>query len=284
MHLSMHTWMRAEPVESTVARLAKYGYESIELAGEPERNRPALVRPVLESYGITCWGAVTRTGGERSLIAADEALRATSVRYVKDCVTLVKELGGAVVTVVPAASGPAVPDAAPEEEWRWALDGMREIYAHSQAAGVRLAIEPLNRFETYFVNRAEQALALAEATGPDCGVCLDTFHMSIEEADLSQAIRSAGDRLFDVHVAENNRMPAGMGDYDWPRVIALLEEIGYDGALTTAFVPSIDRTPVNPYPHSLETGFADHGGATPTEQFYNWLVEQNADTLLPLIT
>jgi D-psicose/D-tagatose/L-ribulose 3-epimerase len=284
MHLSMHTWMRAEPVESTVARLAKYGYESIELAGEPERYRPALVRPLLESYGITCWGAVTRMGGGRSLIAADEALRATSVRYVKDCVTLVKELGGAVVTVVPAASGPAVPDAAPEEEWRWALDGMRDIYAHSQAAGVRLAIEPLNRFETYFVNRAEQALALAEATGPDCGVCLDTFHMSIEEADLSQAIRSAGDQLVDVHVAENNRMPAGMGDYDWPRVIALLEEIGYDGALTTAFVPSIDRTPVNPYPHSLETGFADHGGPTPTEQFYNWLVEQNADTLLPLIT
>jgi D-psicose/D-tagatose/L-ribulose 3-epimerase len=283
MHLSMHNWMRAEPIESAVARLAKYGYESITIAGEPEQYLPAQVKPVLDSYGISCWGAVTLMLGERNLIAADEAQRAISVQYVKDCVTMVKELGGEEMVIVPATVGKVVPDATPEEEWQWAVDGMREIYDHSQTAGVMLAIEPLNRFETYFINRADQALALAEATGPDCGICLDAFHISIEEADLSRAIRSAGDKLNDFHVADNNRMPAGMGDYNWPRVISLLEEIGYDGALTTAFIAPIDRTPVNPYPNALETEFADHGSYTLTDQFCSWLVEQNANTLLPLI-
>lgn len=295
MHLSMHNWMRAEPLEVTVARLAKYGYESIEISGEPEQYKPATVRPMLESYGVRCWGSVTLMLGERSLVAADEAKRAMSVQYVKDCITLVKELDGVEMTIVPGTVGKIVPDATPEEEWQWAVDGMRDIYAHSQAAGVRLAIEPLNRFETYFINRAEQALALAEATGPDCGVCLDAFHINIEEADLYAAIRSAGDKLTDFHVAENNRMPAGMGDYDWRRVVSTLKEIGYDGALTAEFVAPIDRTPANPYPNALETDFddiseeqlkfiRDHGSSTLTEEFYSWLTEQNAKTLLPLIS
>ena len=74
---------------------------------------------------------------------------------------------------------------------------------------MRIGLEPLNRFETYFLNRCEQALALADAVGGDCGVALDTFHMNIEESDLLGAIRAAGDRLVDFHVADNNRMPPG---------------------------------------------------------------------------
>ena len=72
---------------------------------------------------------------------------------------------------------------------------------------MRIGLEPLNRFETYFLNRCDQALALAEEVGGDCGVALDAFHMNIEEADLLAAIRAAGDRLVDFHVADNNRMP-----------------------------------------------------------------------------
>lgn len=294
MHLSMHNWMRAEPLEVTVARLAKYGYESIEISGEPEQYKPSEVRPILESYGVRCWGAVTLMLGERNLVAGDEAQRARSVQYVKDCITMVKELDGEEMTIVPGTVGKIIPDATPEEEWDWAVAGMKEIYEHSQAAGIRIGIEPLNRFETYFINRAEQAMALAEATGPECGVVLDAFHINIEEADLYEAIRSTRGRLVDVHVAENNRMPAGMGDYDWAEFIGTLKEIGYDGALTAEFVAPIDRTPANPYPNALETNFTDiseeqlqfirdHGSSTLTEEFYSWLVEQNAKTLLPLI-
>src|SRR5690606_466069 len=155
-------------------------------------------------------------------------------------------------------------------------------------------IEPLNRFETYFLNRGAQALALAEATGPECGVCLDAFHINIEESDPYAAIRQVGKRLTTFHVADNNRMPAGHGTWDWPKLIATLREVGYDGALTAEFVAPIDRTPANPYPHAIETEpvnispeqlkfIREHGSSLLSERFYDWLVEENAKTLLPLI-
>jgi len=294
MHLSMHNWMRAEPIEVTLARPAKYGYESIEISGEPEQYKPDEVRPLLEKYKLRCWGSVTLMFETRSLVAGDENKRAASVQYTKDCIDLVAALNGTEMTIVPASVGQITPDGKPEQEWEWAVASLKEIYAHSQPLGVKLAIEPLNRFETYFINRGAQAMALAEAVGEDCGVCLDAFHMNIEEDDLYQTIVDCGPRLTDFHVADNNRMPAGMGHYDWKRVVETLKSVGYDGALTAEFVAPVDRTPANPYPNALETQpvdisadqmkfIEDHGSTTLSEEFYDWLVEKNADHLLPLI-
>ncbi|MGI9642819.1 MAG: sugar phosphate isomerase/epimerase family protein [Acidimicrobiia bacterium] len=294
MHLSMHNWMRAEPIEVTIARLAKFGYSSIEISGEPEIYDSSHVKGLLDDAGLKCWGAVTLMLGERNLVAKDEARRADSVQYVKDCITMVKELDGYEITIVPGTVGKIVPDASPEEEWQWGVEGMTEIMEHARKEGVKPAIEPLNRFETYFINRAEQALALAEAVGDDCGVCLDAFHINIEEADWRDAIRLVGDRLTDFHVADNNRMPPGMGSYDWAEVVSVLREVGYDGALTMEFVAPIDRTPANKYPDSLDLNpegiseeqlkfIIDHGSSTLTEEFYDWLVEQASAHMLPLI-
>jgi D-psicose/D-tagatose/L-ribulose 3-epimerase len=294
MHLSMHNWMRAEPLEVTLARLSKYGYESIEISGEPEQYRPDDVRPLLEKYDLRCWGSVTLMLGDRNLVAADEAQRAASVQYTKDCIDLVAALDGQEMTIVPATVGKITPDGTPEAEWDWCVAAMKEIYEHAMPKGVRLAIEPLNRFETYFINRGAQAMELAEAVGDDCGVCLDAFHINIEEADLFQAIRDCGPRLTDFHAADNNRMPAGMGDYDWEKVIATLKEVGYDGALTAEFVAPLDRTPANPFPNALETEpvdisdeqrkfIEDHGSSILSEEFYDWLTQVHAEHLLPLI-
>lgn len=294
MHLSMHNWMRAEPIDVTIRRLAKYGYESIEISGEPEIFDTREVRKLLTENNLKCWGAVTLMLGDRCLPAKDERKRADTVQYVKDCVTMVKELEGYEVTIVPGTVGKIEPDATSEEEWQWAVEGMKEIYDHAMKEGVRLAVEPLNRFETYFISRGEQALALAEATGPECGICLDTFHMNIEERDPYETILKAGDRLVDFHIADTNRMPPGHGHWDWIKVIGTLNTIGYDGALTVEFVAPIDRTPANHYPEAIETEpvnispeqkkfIEDHGSSLLSERFYDWLVEETARTILPLI-
>jgi sugar phosphate isomerase/epimerase len=198
------------------------------------------------------------------------------------------------MTIVPGTVGKIAPDSTPENEWAWAVDALKEIYAHGQKSGVRLAIEPLNRFETYFISRAAQALALAEAVGPDCGICLDAFHLNIEEANLYDSISSVGKRLADFHVADNNRLACGMGALDWPKIVSTLRETGYDGALTVEFVAPIDRTPANPFPDAIETEpvdiseeqrkfIEDHGSSLLSEKFYTFLVETTAQTLLPLI-
>ena len=152
------------------------------------------------------------------------------------------------------------------------------------------SLEPLNRFETYFVSRSDQALLLAETVGPHCGVCLDAFHMNIEEKDMHAAIRKVGSRLADFHVADNNRMACGMGALDWKKIIGTLKDIGYDGALTVEFVAPVDRTPANPYKNAMEQGHVelsadelkfmiDHGTGNLSDEFYSWLVDETIKTL-----
>lgn len=290
MQVAMHNWMRAEPIEVTITRLAKCGYDAIEISGEPEKYDTKHVGKLLKDHGLTCWGSVTLMLGDRNLLAKDEKNRAMSVKYVKDTITMVKELGGQEITIVPCTVGKLIAEAGAEEEWNWAVASLKQCYEHGMKEGVRLAIEPLNRFETYFVSRSDQALALAEAVGPTCGVCLDAFHMNIEEKDMFQSIRNAAPRLNDFHVADNNRMACGMGSLDWAKIIGTLKEVGYDGALTVEFVAPLDRTPANPYPNMMETGdvemtpeerkfMVDHGTGDLSNEFYTWLVDETVKTL-----
>lgn len=290
MQVSMHNWMRAEPIETTIRRLARYGYDSIEISGEPEKYDTREVRKLLRDNGLKCWGSVTLMLAERDLLAKDEQQRQNSVQYVKDCITMVKELEGFEITIVPSTVGKIQPQGEPDEEWRWAVQSLKQCYDHGLKEGVRLALEPLNRFETYFLNRHDQALLLAQEVGEECGVCLDAFHINIEEADPFQAILNTGDRLVDFHVADTNRMACGQGHWDWEKLINTLKQVGYGGALTVEFVAPVDRTPANPYKDALETGeveltaeelkfIEDHGSSTLSDEFYSWLVEETIKTL-----
>jgi sugar phosphate isomerase/epimerase len=291
MFLAMHNWMRAEPLEVTVRRLAKFGYDAIEISGEPEKYDTKSVLKLLKENNIKCFGSISLMFAGRDLIHGDEAVRASSVKYIKDCITMIHELEGQNMSIVPSQVGKVVPMDSPETEWKWAVEGLKEVYAHGESLGVRLALEPLNRFETNFLNRHDQALKLAEAVGPNCGVCLDAFHINIEEVDLHTAILNTGKKLFDFHVADNNRMACGQGDYDWTKLVRTLKAAGYDGALTVEFVAPLDRTPANPYPEALATEpdpeltpeqfkfIQDHGSGVLTEKFYSMLVEVSAKTL-----
>ena len=295
MKLAIHNWMRAESLETTLARIARMGYEYIEIQGSPELYNTKEIKPLLHEYGIKCWGSVTLMLEQRNLVAKNEKQRANSVQYVKDVVKMVADLDGHMVSVVPGTVGKIIPDARPEQEWIWAVESMKEIYNYAENIGIRLGIEPINRFETYFINRGEQALALAEATGPNCGVCLDVFHMNIEEKNMYETIVKAGHRLFGVHVADNNRMAPGMGHFDWKKIIDIVKSTGYDQVLSVEFCPPLDRTPANPYPNSIDNNpqglsseqkkfLEDHGSSAVSEDFYSMLTQKSADTLLSLIS
>ncbi|MEI3797460.1 MULTISPECIES: sugar phosphate isomerase/epimerase family protein [Chitinophaga] len=294
MELGIHNWMRSETIETTMRRVAALGYTQLEIAGTPEHYDTKQLRKLMQEHGLSCWGAVTLMLGDRNLLARDEAQRARSVQYVKDVIKMVKELDGHMVAVVPCTVGKIVPDGRPDEEWKWAVNALKEIYDYSEASGIRIGIEPINRFETYFINRADQALALAEATGPNCGICLDTFHMNIEEADMFEAIKKAKGKLAGFHVADNNRMAPGMGNLNWRKIIDTLKEINYNEVLSVEFCASLDRTPANPYPDSIDENpenlsaeqakfLVDHGSASVTEEFYTMLTTQSFNTLSKLI-
>lgn len=294
MELSIHNWMRSETIETTIRRASGLGYTKLEIAGSPEHYDTSLVRKLLKEYGLTCWGSVTLMLEHRNLLAKDEAQRAKSVQYVKDVVRMVKELDGHMVSVVPGTVGKIVPDGRPEEEWQWAVESLKEVYEYAEQSGILIGIEPINRFETYFINRGDQALALAQAVGPNCGVCLDTFHMNIEETDMFETIRRAKSKLIGFHVADNNRMAPGMGNLNWSKIIDTLHEVGYNEVLSVEFCSPLDRTPANPYPNSIDENpidlspeqkkfLEDHGSTSVSEEFYTMLTQKSFETLSNLI-
>lgn len=294
MELSIHNWMRAESIEKTIERIARLGYEKIEIQGAPEMYDTKKVKKLLDDSQIKCWGSVTLMLEDRNLLAKDKTQRAKSVQYVKDTVRMVKELDGQMVSVVPSTVGKIIPESRPEEEWQIAIESMQEVYEYAESCGILLSIEPINRFETYFINRGDQALALAKETGTNCGVCLDVFHMNIEEDNMFEAIKRAKGKLIGFHVADNNRMAPGMGTFDWKRIISTLKEIDYDKVLSVEFCSPLDRTPANPYPNSIELEpeglspeqkkfLEDHGSSAVTEEFYTMLSQKSVETLRPLI-
>ncbi|MDX2033101.1 MAG: sugar phosphate isomerase/epimerase family protein [Blastocatellia bacterium] len=244
MKQSMHNWMRPEPIETTLERLHRFGYDGIELLGEPTRYNADEVRALLDRYELECWGTVTMMFEGRDLLHPDKEMRLGTIAYMKDCIRLAKALGGTMFCIVPSTVGKVKPLGTPAEEWQWAVEGLKEVTAFAADQGITPGIEPLNRFETYFINRHDQALRLAEEVGNGCGVVLDAFHINIEEVDPMQAIRNVGKKLVDFHVADNNRKPAGQGKYNWTEVLDTLKSIDYQGHLTAEFVLPLDRTPL----------------------------------------
>ncbi|KAJ4252925.1 hypothetical protein NW762_010831 [Fusarium torreyae] len=295
MHLSSHTWMRPEPLEKTLERLVRLGYTSIELAGEPDQFPIDETRQLLEKYNIKCWGTVTVQHGKRNLLASDPQQRRDTIDYIKKVVNMSAELGGQIITVVPGTVGTIVPSSTPENEWRWAVEGLREIAAFAQEKGIKVGLEPLNRFETYFLNRTNQALALADEVGFGVGIAFDPFHLALEEKDLLSAIRACDSRIVDFHVGDNNRLAPGDGSFDWPVIMKALADAGYDGGLAVEFMPPIDRTPVGDYGRAqLETEVVDvlpdqlqfiidHGSGLLSDVYYTELLRRSAETMAPYV-
>jgi sugar phosphate isomerase/epimerase len=288
MHLSMHNWMRQEPIEVTLERLADCGYQSIEISGEPKRFDTKEVRNKLKELGLTCWGSVTLMTEGRDLVHEDPYVRFGTIQYMKDCVQMIHELEGQILCIVPSTVGKVTPMASPEEEWQWAVEGLKEVEAFARPLGVRIGVEPLNRFETYFLNRHDQAIRLAQDVGGTCGVVLDAFHINIEEADPIAAIRNTGEYLIDFHIADNNRYPPGQGNLNWRTLIGALKEIGYDGALTVEFVQPIDRSPVAAVTDveeetemtvGMDKFIRDHGSGALSNAYYTRLVRESAEFL-----
>jgi D-psicose/D-tagatose/L-ribulose 3-epimerase len=118
-----------------------------------------------------------------------------------------------------------------ERKWELGVENLRIAADYAADHGVSIAIEPLNRFETDFINTVEQAVDLATRIDrPNVGLLLDSFHMGIEESSIVEAIRLGGtqSKILDFHSCANNRGTPGNDNFDWPAIAAALKEVGYD--------------------------------------------------------
>jgi sugar phosphate isomerase/epimerase len=166
----------------------------------------------------------------------DPERRREAVEHMKHLLSGIGELGG-MGAITPAAFGqtsralpPFEAPRTPEEDRRVLLEGLEELGEHAGNVGTLVLLEPLNRYEDHMLNRLDQGVELAAASGSNSvKVMGDLFHMNIEEDDLGESIRRASDYLAHVHLADSNRAHPGAGHMDFAPAFGALREIGFDG-------------------------------------------------------
>jgi D-psicose/D-tagatose/L-ribulose 3-epimerase len=227
-----------------VDHVADLGGEVIEVAVEDLRlvDAPALAEAVRRrGLGVVLCGAF---GPDRDVGSVEEAVRERTLAYLVGMLDLAVAVGADLV-VGPAFASVGLARPLPPEERRAERDrvvqALRELAHEAGRRGVRIALEPLNRFETDRVNTAGQGLELCDDVGHEAvGLLLDTFHMHLEEKDSALAVRAARDRLFHVHASENDRGVPGTGQVAWRAVATALQETGYRGdVVIESFTPEV---------------------------------------------
>jgi sugar phosphate isomerase/epimerase len=222
------------PLPETLGRIAAAGYDGVELPGEPDRWPPAKLGRWLRDHDLApvALTASCMVATERDLAHPDPRIRGVAVDYLRRCLGLAAEIGAPLVQMIPSGEPRLAPIATRAAEWAWSVQGMQTAAREAERAGVRIAIEPLNRYEAYLVTSTEEALAYLDAVGsPWVGMTLDLFHANIEEPDIAASIQQAGSRLLHVQVADTTRRGLGHGHLDLDPIVGALARIDYGGAL-----------------------------------------------------
>lgn len=220
--------------EPLFSRIRQWGFDGVEIfvSADAPRDAAAIKRLVTER-GLECT-TCTVLGRETNLISADAGTRRQGVEYLKRCIERTAELGGRILCgPLYAGLGVMTGRRRTEREWAHAIEGLSAAAVHGRDLGVTLCLEPLNRFETYFLNTLEDAARLVRETGEsNVRVHFDTFHSNIEEKQPASSLRAVARELGHVHISENDRGVPGTGHVDWRGVFTALKEIGYDGWMT----------------------------------------------------
>jgi D-psicose/D-tagatose/L-ribulose 3-epimerase len=243
------TWLWTSPfgdgeAAGLAARVAGLGFDVLEVCIEGTDGVSAEALSAAASQAGVQLSVCGAFGPDRDLAHPDPGPRQAALDYIAWCVELAAAVGS------PHVCGPmysAVGKARLEDpearaaERRRSVEGLKRAADHAGQAGIKLAVEPLNRYETDMVNTVAQGLELCAEVGEDSlGLLLDTYHMNIEEKSLGAAIRGAGDRLFHFHACENDRGTPGTGHIPWDEVFAALADSGYSGQVVIeSFTPAV---------------------------------------------
>jgi len=230
--------------EPLIKKAKALGFDGIEIYVSPQQLQSfdkERVKKALENAKMKCIGS-TGLSLETDITSPDEATRRRGIAHLKNSAKLFSELGAELVAgVLYAAWGKIVGRGRTEEEWSRSVESLKEASRLAKEYDVILGLEPVNRFETYFLNTAADAVKLVKAIGePNVKVHLDTFHMNIEEKNYYDPIVKTGKLVCHIHCCENDRGVAGTGSVNWNEVFKGLVDIGYDKWITLeSFTPEI---------------------------------------------
>ena len=237
MKFGINTFLFTSPFDNSSTKLfkqfKKWGFDSVELAIEdPSHIDPAHVKRELDRNGLICGSVCACMGPDRDLRGTPEQQK-TGLDY------MMKIIDQMVVLDCPSLIGPeysavgradAVPPAEYKKQWTTVVKNLKKLCAYAEKRGKQVCLEPLNRFETDFINTCDQGLKMIKDVGsPALKLHLDTFHMNIEEKFQGDAIRKAGKHLAHFHACGSDRGTPGNDHIDWKSIAKALKDIRYDG-------------------------------------------------------
>lgn len=237
MRIGINTFLFTSPFTDKSTKLfpmfKKWGFETVEIPIEdPSHINPAHVRKELDRAGLKC-GSICACMGPGRDFRGSAAEQRTAMKYCKKLIDQAVVLGcksliGPIYSVVGKAD--AVEPKQQRVEWKLVVKNLKELAKYAEKKGVRLCIEPLNRFETDFLNTCDKGLALIKAVGSRAvKLHLDTFHMNIEEKNQAAAIKKAGKLLAHFHACGSDRGTPGGDHIAWKPIARALKQIGYKG-------------------------------------------------------
>jgi len=237
MRFGINTFLFTSPFTNDSTKLfktfKKWGFETVEIPIEdPSHIDPAYVKSELDKNGLVCGSACACMGPDRDLrgspeqqkIGLDYMMKLIDQIVTLDCPSLI----GPVYSAVGRAD--AVPAEEYKQQWHAVVNNLRTLCEYAQKRGRQVCLEPLNRFETDFINTCNQGLKMIQEVGsPALKLHLDTFHMNIEEKAQGTAIRKAGKHLAHFHACGSDRGTPGNDHIDWKPIAAALKAIKYKG-------------------------------------------------------
>lgn len=211
-------------------RIKEWGYDGVEFSTFNFDTFPAAeAKKMLADLGLGCT-ICTALIGNQSLVTEDAAVRKSTREY------LLRAIEGTAAVGAEALGGPFCSAVGylpgrrrTEDEWKRAVEGLQSLGDALKSHKVVLAVEPLNRFETFFLNTAADSAKLCdEVNHPNIGILFDTFHANIEEKNLTTGLNDVGRHLRHVHSCENDRGTPGSGHVEWPVLFDTLRRKNYN--------------------------------------------------------
>ncbi|NLJ37457.1 MAG: sugar phosphate isomerase/epimerase [Candidatus Atribacteria bacterium] len=229
-----------------IPKAKELGFEVLDISiSKPDLFPTQLVKDKIKETGLEVV-TTTTLNKETNLISSDPIIRKNGIQFMKKMVDINVELGSRIIGgVVYAAWGYLSGKPRTQQEWDWSVASMKEIAQYAQdKSQIAICVEPVNRFETHFLNIADDAVRYCQEVGFDnVKVHLDSFHMIREETSFREAVKTCGKKYLGyVHVCENNRGIPGTGLVPWKEFFLALKEINYTGPLVIeSFDPSFEE-------------------------------------------
>ncbi len=206
-----------EGSESLLTAISDWGFNLAEfpIYGQSEKTMVQLGR-ILDRLGLART-AVTTCTQEQDLASSNADIRSAGIDYLKRILDRSATAGcQALVGPLHSALGTFSGQFATEDQWKWSTDAMQIVSEYAAQLQIKIALEPVNRFECYLMNSTEQAVRYVQRVNhPSCGILYDTFHAHIEEKKVAQALSMTKPHLFHIHISENDRSTPGTGQVDW---------------------------------------------------------------------